>query len=133
MEERARRPALLQADLELVLGRGRLRQQRADGGDLVVGGAVRRRGDREVAVVEVVAGAGQRQRLDRLGRGAHEAGERAVSGLRDDDAVLHRHRVHPVPGLHGAAATDLDDDRVHLVDPMRRRPRGGENLGSGPG
>ena len=74
---------------------------------------MRGRGDRQVAVVEVVARAGERERLDRLRRGAHEAGERAVAGLGDDRAVLDGDRVHPVLRFHEAVATDLDDDDVH--------------------
>ena len=55
VEDLLGRPALLKAELEVVLGRGRLREQRADGGDLVRRGAVGRGRDREVALVEVCA------------------------------------------------------------------------------
>jgi hypothetical protein len=72
--------------------------------------------DREVAVVQIVARARKRQRLDRLRRGAHEAGERRVPGLGDDRAVAHRDRVHAVLRLDDAVAAHLDDDRLHEPD-----------------
>ncbi len=130
MEDALGGRAVWRAELEVVHGGGRLREQCADGGDLVVGRAVGRGGDREVAAVEVVAGAGDRQRLDRLRRGAHEAGEVRLPGLGDHSPVPHGNRVHPVHRLDDPVAAHLDDDRVHprsLVGRLvadRHHPRG---------
>ena len=78
----SRRPALLRAELEIGLRRLGPREQRAHRGDLlgrvVMGGA----GDRELVVRQVVAGAHERQRLQRLRGGAHEARQRRVAGAR---------------------------------------------------
>src|SRR5262249_21319167 len=66
------------------------------------------------AVVEVVARPGQRQRLERLRRRAHEAHEPGIAGLGDHRPVANRHRVHAMPGLDNRAPAYLDDYRVHL-------------------
>ena len=74
---------------------------------------VRRARDRELAQVEVVAGAHERQSLDRLRRGAQEGDEPRVARLLDDRAVAPRDRVDSVPGLDDRAATHHDFDRAH--------------------
>ena len=99
--------------LELVLGRRRLREQRAHGLERLRPGEVRRGGDREVAVVEIVARARERQRLERLRRRAHEGDERRVAGRRHDGAVAHRDGVHAVDRLDQAAAAHDYADRAH--------------------
>ena len=70
--------------------------------------------------VEVVARANERQRLERLRRGAHEADELRVAGARDDLAVAHRDGVDAVPRLDDSAPAHLDDDRLdHEQNHMR--------------
>ena len=73
----------LRAALEVVLARVRAREQHPDGVELLGPGEVRRRGDRELPRVGVVVGARERQRLERLRRGARERDERRVAGLDD--------------------------------------------------
>ena len=60
----------LGAALELVLGRGRLREQAADRGELLGRGEVRGGRDRDLLRRQVVARADERQRLERLRRRA---------------------------------------------------------------
>ena len=115
--------ALLRAELELVFGGRGLGEECSDGGDLIVGRPVGRGGDREIAVVEVAACPCERERLDRLRRGAKEAGERGVAGLGDNRSVAHGDRVHPMHRLDDPGAAHLDDDCVHrrsLRAPERR-------------
>ena len=70
--------------------------------------------DRELAQVEVVAGAHEGQSLDRLRRGAQEGDEPRVARLLLDElAVAPRDRVDSVPGLDDRAATHHDFDRAH--------------------
>ena len=92
--------------LEVVLGRlgpgEQRRARRRAARRVAVGGA----GDRELAVVAGRRARGERQRLERLRRGAHERDERRVAGRRDDLAVADRDGV----------------DAVHrLDDPVPRR------------
>ena len=75
-----------------------------DGRELRLVGQVRGRGDREVALVEVLTRARERLGLDRLRGGAHERDEARVAGRRDDLAVPNGDRVHAVHRLDGLAA-----------------------------
>jgi hypothetical protein len=109
------RPAFLETELEVVLRRFGFREKSSHSLDLLRRRTVRRGRNREVARVEVVAGADERQRLNRLGRAAHEAGEAGVSGLGDDGAVPDGNRVHAVARLDDAVPAELDDDRFHLA------------------
>ena len=111
--ERVGRPALLDPALELPLARGRVGEEPADGVELRRLRPVRGARDRELAQVEVVAGAHERQRLDRLRRGAQEGDEPRVARLLDDRAVAPSDRVDSVPGLDDRAATHHDLDRAH--------------------
>ena len=74
---------------------------------------MRGRGDGEVGVGEVVAGAHEGQRLDRLRRAPQEAGEARVTRGGDDLAVADGDRVHPVSGFHRPVPAHLDDDGAH--------------------
>ena len=95
--------------LELVLGRRRLREQAADGGELLGRGEVRRRGDRDLLAGQVVAGPHERQRLERLRGGAEDRRpELGIARLLDDGAVAHGDRVHDVRRLDDLAAADDD-------------------------
>ena len=86
--------------------------------ELLVVGEVRRRRDREVAVVQVLTRARERQRLDRLRRRAHERDEVRVSGGCDHLPVLDGHGVHAVCGLDGLAAEHRYPDRLsHEEEP----------------
>ena len=104
--------AVLEAALELVLGRGRLGEERADGLELVRKGHVRRRCDGQVPLLQVVARPGERQRLQRLGRRAQVADETGVAGGRDDLPVADRDRVDEVDGLDGRPAADDYPERL---------------------
>ncbi len=117
VEDALGRAPLLEPELELVLARGGLGEQGSGRGDLLRRGAVRGGGDGEVPRVEVAAGARERQRLHRLRRGAHEAGQRLVPGDGDDLSVVHGDRVHAVPRLDGPVAPHLDDDGLHRAEP----------------
>ena len=113
MVERVRRPPLLDPALELPLARGRVGEEPPDRVELGRLRPVRGAGDRELAQVEVVAGAHERQGLDRLRRGAQERDEPRVARLLDDRAVAPRDRVDSVPGLDHRAAPHHDLDRAH--------------------
>src|SRR5204862_2973507 len=69
---------VLEAALELVLRRGRLRQQLSDRVELVWEDKVRRGRDREVALFQVVARAREGQGLERLRGGAEVADQAGV-------------------------------------------------------
>ncbi len=86
----------VRAALELVLAGGSACEQGPDRRELLGQRQVRGAGDRELLFLELRQGAGQRQRLDRLGRRAHERDERAVTRFGDDGAVLDRDGVHAV-------------------------------------
>src|SRR5205085_10390816 len=66
VEDRLPRTALLEAELEVVLGRRGLREQPSDRLDLLRLGTVGSGRDRDVLVVELVARANRRQCLERL-------------------------------------------------------------------
>ena len=66
--DRLRRAALLETDLQVVLGGGRLGEQAPDGLDLLGLSAMRGGGDRQVHLAEIVPRAHERQRLKGLGR-----------------------------------------------------------------
>src|SRR5512132_2114020 len=104
--------ALEGAALEVVLGRRRLREERPDRLELGVVRQMRGRGDREVAVIQVLTRARERQRLDRLRGRAHERDEVWVSGGCDHLPVLDGHSVHPVCGLDGLATQRRYPDRL---------------------
>ena len=107
--------------LELVLLGRRLGEQAADGGELLGRGEVRRRGDRDLLGRQVVARPHERQRLERLRRGAEEGDALGIARLLDHRAVAHGDRVHDVRRLDDAAAADDHLDRVHGRQPTRPR------------
>ena len=80
-------PSRLGAALELVLARRRLREQRADGLELIGAVKVRRAGDGDLGFGEIGAQADDRQRLDRLRRAAEVRQELGIADLLDDRAV----------------------------------------------
>ena len=113
-----RRPALLRTELEVVLRRFRAPEERADGRDLlgrvVVGGA----SDRELVVWKVVARAHERERLERLRGGAHEARQRRVARRRHHLVAADGHRVNSVHRFDHPVPAHLDDDRLaHAREP----------------
>src|SRR5947208_1803998 len=108
-----RRWIALRAALELVDVGGRLRQQRAHGGQLRLVGEMRSGCDCEVARVEVVPRACEPDRLQRRRRGAHERDERWIAGLGDDRTILHGDRVHAVNRLDGPAAAHGYPERLY--------------------
>ena len=113
-----RRPALLDAELEIVLRRLGPREQRANSRDLLGRVAMRGARDRELVVRQVVAGPHERQRLERLGGGAHEARQRRVARRGHDLAAAHGDGVNPVHRLDDSVAAHLDDDRLaHAREP----------------
>jgi hypothetical protein len=107
-------PPLLRAALELVLGRGRTGEERAHGVELRGLRAVRGAGDRALAVVEVVAGTSERERLERLGGRAHADGARRRSGGEEDGAVAHRDEVDEVLRLDRLPALDGYPQGIHV-------------------
>jgi hypothetical protein len=111
--DRLGRATLLDADLELLLRRGSLGQQPPDGLDLFRLGAMGSRRDRDVCVVQVVARAHERQRLERLGRRAQRRDQLAVARLGDDLAIPYGNGVYEVDRLHERSAPHGYADRVH--------------------
>ena len=111
--------AVLDAALELVLRGRRLREQRLHRLELIRPGEVGGRRDREVAVVEVLARPGDRQRLERLRRGAEVADESGFAGRCDDGAVPHRDRMDEVHGLDDWAAPHDYPERLQDPNPKR--------------
>jgi len=107
-----RRPSLLEAELEVVLGRVGLGEEGSRGRQLLRGGAVRRAGDRDVLVGQVVSRPDERQRLDRLAARAHEAHEPGIARLLHDRPVPNGHRVHPVHRLDDPVPANFDDQRL---------------------
>ncbi len=97
---------------EVVLGRRRLGQERLDGRELRLVGEVRGRGDRQVAVVQVLTRACEGLRLDRLRGRAHEGDEAGIAGRGHDLAVLDRNGVHAVHRLDGLATLRGYPDRL---------------------
>ena len=113
-----RRPALLHAELEIVLRRLGTRKQRSDGSDLFGRVVMRGAGDCELVVRQVVAGSHQRKRLQRLGGGAHEARQRRVARRGHDFARADSDCVNPVHRLDSFVPAHLDDDRLaHAREP----------------
>ena len=102
----------LRPALELVLARRRTREQPADRRQLRLVGEVRGGGNRQVAVADVVARPRQRDRLQRLGRGAHQRHQRGIARRGDHGAVPHGDRVHAMPCFHDLAAADGDCQRL---------------------
>ncbi len=88
VRQRPRLAPLLETALEIVLGRRRPREQAGDGLELLRRGAMRRAGDRELDLRDVVPLTGKRERLDRLRGGAVEGDEARVAGAVDDAPVL---------------------------------------------
>jgi formamidopyrimidine-DNA glycosylase len=113
------------AAFQFVLGCRRALEERANGGELVGACEMRRAGDRDFFVRQIGPSADDRQRLQRLGRGAHEGYESRVAGFEDDGAVLYGDRVHDVAGLDETAADRLDANGLHSgsVGGSRRRGR----------
>src|SRR5205085_8261775 len=95
------------------------REQPPDRLDLLGLGPMGSRSDRDVYIVEVVPGANQRERLERLGRGAKRGEESRVARLGDDRALLHRNGVYEVQGLHERAPARGYADRVHEAPSLR--------------
>src|SRR5207248_6582311 len=109
---------LLEAELEILLGRLGAREQVADRLDLLGCVAVGRAGDRELVVRQVVAGAHEREGLQRLGAGAHEARQRRIARGRDDPARPDRDSMDAMRRLDDSVAAHLDDDRLaHAREP----------------
>ncbi len=106
-------PLALQPALEVVLGRARLREEVSHGLELVRPMQMRRAGDCDLGVVEVGAGAHDRQRLDRLRRAAEVRDELGVAARVENLPIGHGDRVDSMPRLDGIAAPGLDDDRAH--------------------
>src|SRR5204863_3867540 len=75
--------------------------------------------DREVAAVEVLARARDRQRLKRLGGGAEVRDEAGVAGRRDHAALPHSHGVHEVHRFHDRATTDDYPERLQRGERTR--------------
>jgi hypothetical protein len=74
--------------------------------------------DRQLVVRQVVPGAHERQRLQRLRGGAHEARQRRVAGRCYHRARADRDRMDPVRRLDDSVAAHLDDDRLaHAREP----------------
>jgi len=113
VEDRLGWTAILETDLEVLLGRGSLREQTPDGLDLLRLRTVGSRRDRDLFVVEVVPGANERKRLERLRRGAQRGEECGVASLGDDGPVLDRDRVHEVDGLDERPPVHGYADRIH--------------------
>src|SRR5439155_27247449 len=100
----ARRPALLLAALEVVLGGRRLRQQAPDRLELRRLGVVRGARDRDFELLEIGSRAYKRQRLDRLRSGAQEGYEARIAGDREDRAIPKGNGVDALDGLDNPAA-----------------------------
>lgn len=111
--ERACGAAVLDAALELPLACRRLGQEPADRVEVLGPAAVRRRGDREVAAVEVLAGVRERQGLERLRGRAQESHERRIAGRRDDLAVTNGDGMDDMARFDRTASPDLDSQRLH--------------------
>ena len=77
---------------------------------------MRRADERDLLVVEVGSRPRDRQRLDRLRRGAQVRDEARVAGGELDAPVADGDRMHDVPRLDDVAARDLDDERLHVAD-----------------
>ena len=70
-------------------------------------------GDRDLLRRQVVARADERQRLERLRRGAQIGDAGGVTGLLHDLAVAHDNRMYDVDRFHDSAAPDDHLDRIH--------------------
>jgi hypothetical protein len=110
------RATLLEATLQLLLGGRRLREEGANGGDLIFVGEVRSGSDREVAVVQVLARPGERQCLERLRRRAEETDQRRVACDSDDVGAVDGDGMHMVPRLDYAATADDYAERIRHGD-----------------
>lgn len=117
--------------LELVLARGRLREQRPYGVQLLGAGEVRGRRDGKVPLVEVFARACEGKRLQRLRGRAHERDERRVADRDQHLLFADSDRMHPVRGLDRSAPADGHEEglrRPHApesgaqLSPPRRTP-----------
>ena len=99
--------------LELVLARGRFREQAADGRELLGRGKVGRGRDRDLLARQVVACANERKRLEGLRRGTQIGDAVGVARLLDHGAVAHRDRMHEVRGLVDITPVDDYPQRLH--------------------
>src|SRR5439155_19526383 len=103
------RPTFLQPVLEIVDARARAREHLAHRVELRRLRAMRRAGDRDLVVVEVVVALDEGDRLDRLGRRAQVADELWVA----ESLAVRRDRVHPVDRLDDVPPPHGYPDRVH--------------------
>src|SRR6266516_2344867 len=110
--DRLRRTAWLEPAFELALVPAGVAEERPDGLDVNRRSEVRRGGDREVVLVEVLARAREEQCLDRLGRRAQRRAQARIAGRRDDPSALDGDRVHVVDGLDDLAAPDGYAERL---------------------
>ena len=110
MVDLVRRPTRLEAEFEVVLARAGVGEKLARRLDLVGRGVMGRTRDRDLVLGEVVARTDERQRLQRLRGGPHEADEIGVAGARDDLAATHRDGMHAMPCLDDSVPSDIHDD-----------------------
>ena len=102
----------LRAGLEVGLGRTAPSRGAPGRVELLRAGEVRGARDRDLAVVEVGAGAHEREHLERLRRRAEEGEQPRVAGLGNDLPVADGDGVHGVDRLDDTAAGYLDLDRI---------------------
>jgi hypothetical protein len=113
VRQEARAAAVLRPELEVGLGRRRLLQQAAGSLELRRLRAMRRAGDRELHLGDVVALAGKGQRLERFRGRAVQRDEARIAGRLCDPAVLDDDRVDTVRSLHQRPAPHGYADRAH--------------------
>ena len=102
-------PALLQSVLEIVDGCACARQHLSHCRQLRRLRAMRRAGDRDLVVAEIVVAFDERDRLDGLRRRPEEERQPRVAPA----LAVRRGGVDPMHRLDDVAATDLDGDRFH--------------------
>ncbi len=102
------------AALEVVLGRSGAGEELPGRRDLLGSRVVRRSRDRHVLVGEIVVGANEGKRLDRLGRRAHERDEAGIATrLGELSSGIQPDRVDRVPRLDQPSADDGYCERIH--------------------
>jgi hypothetical protein len=82
--------------------------------------------DRELARIEIVVGASERQRLDRLRRGAQKGEDAGIAGRGYELTVANGRGMHVMLGLDEAFAADDDLERLHRPREDTRMPRAGD-------
>ena len=118
MVDLLRRASLLEPELEVVLGGAGVREELPRRLDLVRRVVVRGASDRDLVLRKIVAGTDERQRLQRLGGGTHEAGQLRIPGRRDDLPTPHGDGVDAVPRFDDSVAADFRDDGLtHDYEP----------------